>query len=90
MADDVEVLESMCAWSHAEARVFFESGGALPPADPDVWERWFPHWVRPVDPPRLRLVCCHPAGSSVTRELNPHNNTAQDCPGGLTSSESPS
>ena len=63
-ADDVELESSMCDWTEAQARVFFER--MIKPVAADVWEKWFPHWSPPETLKRLRLVCFHPAGTSAS------------------------
>jgi medium-chain acyl-[acyl-carrier-protein] hydrolase len=65
MADDVDLEESMLAWTEAEARVFLESGGTLRPPSPEAWRAWLPYWREPKRTPQLRVVCFHPMGSSA-------------------------
>lgn len=69
MAHDIDIDETMCAWTEDEMRAYLESGGeARPPwrpADPELWKRWFPYWQPRDQPARLRLICCHPRGSSA-------------------------
>ena len=45
MADDVELTEAMCAWTAAEARVYFEH--MLEPPPPEEKKKWLPRWKEP-------------------------------------------
>lgn len=67
MADDIEIAPSMCEWTEAEARAFFESGGQhRPPWRPSLEAMaWLPYWQQRLHSPALRLVCMHPMGSSA-------------------------
>ena len=81
MADDVEIDESMCAWSLQEMIAYLSSGGAdrpkesVPAPASDPVEPYIPAdpelwklWFprwTPHERPKLRLIALHPKGSSA-------------------------